>query len=402
MQTLQFNEESLYTGNINKYTARLASPLSRFVENGAILTTYYNVNMDRSTFDRGIQDIDNLFGKHAPLRYDRIINFPLYGFDQANPTNSDEKQMEDINVEGNAVILPSTLVPHENDMFIVNHLQMRGIFQVKEVIYDSMKVEGYYQIRYELKSTSDETFKNIENQTINRYKFKPDAVGTTLNPIINEDDYVKRNEIESMVNTMIDSYTSLFYNKRHNCFLYEDNQTGTRWFDFCGNHFMAKHSLMNKPNNTNVIMLHHKLIDTRFNYYYERSVYKWIERDAPKRFMNKFKFRFVDGIAYIDSSFYNWYEDDIMIALPVHPICDTQICYNFFNDKQLSLFDCPCEESMNEYETIIQKFINGTLFSINDISLYTADALMSSIYNPHQYFYTPIIIYIIRKVLSMN
>ena len=144
---LIFNEENMINGNIFKFEQRLQSHVNKYVENGAILTTYFSQREDATTVDRGTQDIDQLFGKQSPLRFNKILNFPLYGFGKANPDNSDELQIEDINVEGDCVILPSTIVPKPMDFFMVNHLKMKGIFQVVSIQYDSMKVEGYYIIK---------------------------------------------------------------------------------------------------------------------------------------------------------------------------------------------------------------------------------------------------------------
>lgn len=402
MNSLQFNEESLLTNNIFKYEQRLHSHTNKYVENGAVLTTYFNMNEDATTVDRGLKDIEQIFGKQSPLRYNQIDNFPLYGFNQANPNNTDENQVEDITVEGDCIILPSTIVPHQHDFFIVNHLKMRAFFQVVEVTYDSMKVEGYYKIRYRLHSTSAETQENLTKQTIGHYKCDLFAVGTQKNPIIKMEDFVRKAQIEDMVNDMITSYRSLYYNEKHNCFLYRDQKSGLRWFDLCGNDFIAKNSLMNFENGTNVITLHHKLNEPNSQVYYNRSIYSWIERDAPIRFLNKFNLRFLDGIDYRDSSFHMWSEDDIAVAVPAPQDCHAEMCHPFFDTERIELFLNKDLVSENDYEMLIKKYINGQISSIQDISLYTSDALMSSIKNEDIFLYTPIIIYIIRKILEMN
>ena len=66
-----------------------------------------------------------------------------------------------------------------------------------------------------------------------------------------------------MVNQMISSYRALFYNERHNCFLYHDPETGMDLFDMCGNEFMSIYSVMNMRNSTKVIVLTDKVRDHR-------------------------------------------------------------------------------------------------------------------------------------------
>ena len=148
--SLIFDEKTMLDQNIFKYENRLKAATSRFVGEGALLTKYFNLSENRTTVDRGLQSIDQLFGQKSPLRFNQISNFPIYGTQPFNPANDDSNQIEDINVEGEAIILPSTVVPRPNDFFMLNHLKMKAVFRVVDVQYDSMKIEGYYKIKYYL------------------------------------------------------------------------------------------------------------------------------------------------------------------------------------------------------------------------------------------------------------
>jgi hypothetical protein len=403
MSGLIFDEQSMIDNNIFKYEQRLKSHTNKYIENGALLTTFFNIRDNATTVDRGLRDIDKIFGLKSPLRFNKILNFPVYGFGQANPNNTDEAGIEDINIEGECIIQPSTIVPSPNDFFIINHLKMRGIFQVTDVQYDSMKQEGYYKIKYRLHSTSFEILQNLEKQTVETYHCDLNAIGSNISPIMKKDDFVKKGQIEQMVNQMISSYRSMFYNERHNCFLFYNQETGTRWFDMCGNEFMAKHSIMNSDSNK-VIILHEKIIDRQFALFYNNSIYNWIEIDCPIRFLRKFNFILTDAEGYPDSSFARWSEGDIEVIQPL-ALHQSKINYQklgFFDANQIKGFE-GSDEPNSEYEKLIYKFINNSQsISIDDISLYTADALLSSVKHLDIYLYTPMIIYIIRKILSMN
>lgn len=402
---LIFNEESLINGNIFKFEQRLQSHVNKYIENGAILTEYYSQREDATTVDRGTRDIDQLFGNKSPLRFNRIENLPLYGFGQANPDNTDEQQIEDINVEGDCIILPSTIVPKPMDFFRINHLKMNAIFEVTNVTYDSMKVEGYYKIHYRLHSTSNETIENLNKQTIETYHTDLNAIGSNVNPIIRKDDFILKSKIQQMINSMITSYRSLFYNERHNCFLYHDHQTGLDYFDLCGNEFMAKHAIMNYENSSNVIILHDKVNERQMSYYYNNSIYNWIELGAPSRMIQKFYYILNNAEGYQDSSFNRWGDGDIQIMQPI-PLQSVGLLnqdHSYFDDIQFQSFIGKDEPVSSEYDKLIWKYINKhNSLNIQDISLYTADALLSSIKEIDVFLYTPIIIYIIREILSMN
>ena len=406
MSGLIFNEENMINGNIFKFEQRLQSQVNKYVENGAILSKYYSQRENDTTVDRGLQNIDQLFGIKSPLRYNKINNLPLYGFNQANPDNTDENQIEDINVEGECVILPSTIVPKQNDFFEINHLKMFALFQVTSVTYDSMKVNGYYKIHYRLISNSEETIQDLQKRVMETYSVELDAIGTSTNPVIQEDDFTYKNKVIQMVNKMISNYRALYYNNRHNCFLFHDPETGLDWFDMCGNEFMAKYSIMNMANSGKVIVLSDKLQDRQMSLYYANSVYSWIELGAPARLVRRFFFDLIYADCYPYSSFARWNEGDIIQV--IQPFANQQEKinnqkYSFFDDTTLNAFLDPNTEPFNEYEKLIWKYIyKPNQLTLKDVSLYTGDALINSIRNIDTFLYTPIVIYIIRMILGMN
>lgn len=400
---LIFDEQTLINSNIFKFENRLKSSTSRFIAEGAILTTYYQINEPRTTVDRGLQDIDQLFGKKSPLRFNQINNFPLYQFNQINVNNDAELQIEDISTDGECIILPSTIVPNPNDFFILNHLKMNAIFRVTEVSFDSMRVDGYYKIKYHLYSTSTDTINSLKQQTVGIFFTDLNSIGTEVNPIIKEDNFVLRGKIKQMVNKMIEGYRSLYYNERHNCFLYFNPKTRQRWFDMCGNEFIAKHNLLNIENANNVIMLSDKLRDSKLPLLYNSSIYNWIELDCPKEGLARFYFRLSYGCDYMTSSFFRWNERDVMV---MHPLLNSEETAEV---NELSYFDREQFDSLlgdispyGDIEKLIYNFMNNKSISIYDIPLNIANGILYSLKNRDIFLYTPIIIYIIRKILRMN
>lgn len=403
---LIFNEENFINDNIFKFEDRLKSHLNKYVEKGFIFTTYFSQAENATTVDRGIRDIEQLFGSKSPLRFNRINNFPIAPItDSLNPDNTDEQQFEDINVEGEYIVYPSTIVPKPMDFFIINHLKMKAIFEVTDVSYDSMKVEGYYKIKVRLHSTSEETLANLNNQVEDIFFTDLNSIGTNTNPIIKEEDFIYKQKVEKMICKMIESYKSLFYNQRHNCFLFFDQESGRYYFDLCGNEFIAKHGLMNVPNSMNVIVLHEKIRDIQMEYYYNNSIFNWIEIGAPLKHLQQFYCLKSFADAYPTSSFALWGEGDVIILIPlaVHQNGINAREFSYFDTEQINSFMSNVESDANEYEKLIWKYIhNGTSLKLQDISLELADALLSSIKHIDLYLYIPIIIYIIRQILQMN
>lgn len=406
MSGLIFSEEQLINGNLFEFENRLKSNMNKYNDGGELLTTYFSQDELSSTVDRGLQDIDNLIGKHSPFRFTRIMNLPLNQFTPTTPENTEESQIEDISVEGDAVIFPSTIIPKQFDFFIINHIRMSALFQVTSVQYDTMKVDGYYKIHYRLHSTSKETIDNLLTQVKKTCYTDLNAIGSNRNPIIEEGDFVLRSKIEKMVCSMIHSYRSLFYNKRHNCFLYEDMNRGITYFDNCGNEFMAKYALMNYHNSPDVIVLNNKLRGNRLTLEYHNSVYNWIDIDCPERFIQKFYYKTTESEMYPESSFCLWGDTDIHVINPLS-IQEANLNnreFSIFDDDQLNAFlDKNTEPAASYFDLLMWKFINkqGQL-SLTDVPLYIGDTLFSSIKYKDVYFYTPIAVYIIRKILRLN
>lgn len=402
---LIFNEESMINGNVFKFEQRLQTHVNKYIENGMILTTYYSQRDSSTTVDRGFQDVDKLFGKGSPLKYNRINNLPLFGFGQANPENTDEQQIEDINIEGETQVVPNTVVPKQSDFFQVNHLQMVALFQVTSVNYDSMKPNGYYKIHYRLISTSEDTIKELQDQVVETYETELNAVGSNLNPIIREDDFHYRNKVRMLVNQMIMNYRAMYYNEKHNCFLYHHPDMGLDWFDMCGNEFIAKFSLMNAENSGRVIVLHDKLQERQKLWYYSNSVYSWIELGAPTRMVRRFFFDLIYAEGYPYSSFARWGEGDVQVMQPFanqqEDINNQR--YSFFDDTTLQALMDDKREPLGEFEKLLWKYMyKPNQLVIHDVPLTIADTLINSVRHLDTFLYTPIIIFIIRRILGMN
>jgi len=124
MNGMIFDEKTLFDENIFKYESRLKSQVNRYTENGMLLTTYFSQREDATTVDRGTRDIEELFGNRSPLRFNKINNVPINGFGQTTPNNNEESEIEDFSVEGEAIIIPGTIIPKQFDFFIIEHLKM--------------------------------------------------------------------------------------------------------------------------------------------------------------------------------------------------------------------------------------------------------------------------------------
>lgn len=426
MSGLIYDEQSLVDQQMFKYDKFLHSRINKYTGQGRTIVTYWNINDSKTTTSLGMGTHYQILGPDSPLRYDNIENMILLGF---TPLNPEEKQASTTNVRnyglsGEAGVIPGTIMPKENDFFIVNHLNMNHLFRVTQVSQDGLNTDGSYKINYELYTTNPQDIEKLRNQTVGKFIMDLQTIGgEDLTPVIGKEDHELRSRLIRMVDDMVENYVSRFYDHTHNCFILHLN--GRTLFDLCGNMFMAKHGVMINDNSTgNIVLNPNKIRDQRIDFLYQKSPYKWIERDAPVRYLESFKFHTVKGYSYPDSSF-AMYGYDVDIMIPVDPWCDSSSCEKFFPDEVLFILDnegntrscrvddCRCCQHIKtcprhfkcqrfDYVSIIHDFIHGKLRSIHDLSLYTGDQLFDNSESQEIYLWTPIIIYIIKQVLKIK
>ena len=367
-----------------------------------------------------------ILGIDSPLRYDKIENMVLIGFNQATPSDKQISQstVRNYGVEGIAYVIPGTIMPKENDFFIVNHLNMEHLFRVTQVGQDGLTTDGSYQINYSLFSTNPREIQFIEKQTVTRNIMDLQTVGgSDLTPVIGVEDYEHRSRLIKMVDDMVENYVARFYDKRHNCFLLHLN--GRTLFDLCGHYFMARTGIMISDNRTqNIVLSDNKINTYELEYLYQKSPYKWIERDAPLSYLETFKYHLVSSFDYPDSSFAK-YGDDVKIIYPHDPWCDMEYCHWYFPMKVYEILEsdcdcrccceCDCKKCQKKYAchrdwnlkrrdyvSLIHNYIHGNIKSIHDLSPYIGDQLFDMSMSEQMFLWTPMIIYIIKQTLKIK
>jgi hypothetical protein len=427
MANLIYDDDTLVDQQMYKYDKILHSRLMKYTGSGRTLVRYYNINEQNTTTSLGLGQHYQIIGRDSPLRYDMIEQMILLGFSPLQPeeTQASSTQVRNYALHGEAYIIPGTIMPKENDFFVVNHLKMIHLFRVVQVTQDGLNTDGSYKINYELFSTNPKEINLLENQVVGKYQMDLQTIGgEDLTPIIGKEDYELRRRLILMINDMMEDYISRYYNSTHNCFLC--NLNGRTLFDLCGNYFMAKHGVMMNDNAYNNIILNpNKTKDPRLENLYQKSPYKWIERDAPIRYLDTFKYHTMKGFNFPESSF-ALYGSDVDIMIPNDPWCASPSCADFFPRAVYDIFNneqdirqchedmchnCTiCQSCVNrhfrlqrfDYVSIIHDFIYGRLTDIHKLSLYSGDQLFDHADTEEIYLWTPIIIYIMKQTLKLK
>lgn len=423
---LVYDEQSLVDEQIHKYDKFLHSRINKYTGSGRTPAIYYNIDDTNTTTSLGLDSNYGVIGHDSPLRYRKIINMILIGFSPLNPQNNTaaSTSIRNYDLSGDAFIIPGTIMPKENDFFIVKHVQMTHLMRVTEVTQDGLNTDGSYRISYSLYSTSPTDIDQLNRQVIGEQIMDLQTVGgEDLTPVIGKEDYELRSRLIKMVDDMVENYIANFYDHKHNCFILRLD--GCALFDPCGNMFMSRNGVMIRDNaHGNIVLNENKIRDTRMEYLYQRSPYKWIERDAPLRYLDTFKYRLLKAYNYPDSSFAN-YGDDIDVMIPGESWCEHPDCQFYFPMEVYNILDAECDcRKCNEckckccehrrhcirayhlknydYISLLRGFIHGEIRSIQDLSLYIGDQLFDNSMSRDVFLWTPIIIYIIKQTLKIK
>ena len=390
------NEEKLMEDNIFKFENRLNSQLTRFLDKSPVFVTYYHVNVNETTTDEGFRDIESIIGNRSPLRFQKIENFPMYGLDQVVLAIQDSEQGLDTEYSGEAVILPNTIKPLQNDIFKINHVKGSFLFRVTEVQYDNIRPDNYYKINFRFEWLDDEKADKLDEQVEENFSCILQNIGTEENCLIQEDYYKQLKLIDEMFNDMVKTYKILFYNERYNCFLWE-RLDGYKIYDPFQTVFFNNHKLLNNKADYSTIMLSEEFNDHKRKLKYERSIYRCFERRDTK-LLSEFKYHTIPGTYKKDSSFARWNDQSIMIVEIPSPQDDsatesllTQDIINTFK------MNGPTD---SKYVELMQKFIRNESMTVYDIPTNLNEELIKLDANEEVFFFTPILMYIIQTVVN--
>ena len=205
--------ETIYESKSNNFLQGQGQP---------ILVTYYNINDNESSVENGTETVDNLVGKDSPFRYNKIENFPIYGFHELNIEQNDlEGGLIDLDMELDLTILPNTIRPLPNDYFEYRFKNRPGnlVFRVNNVQLTSLKSNGFYRIFAHMQAINDDgsyTSQIDKYQVVKEFKTDLDRIGTNDRCLINSLLYDKILKYEKVLNELSTDYLDTFYRKSYN------------------------------------------------------------------------------------------------------------------------------------------------------------------------------------------
>lgn len=396
------NEKQMVEDNIFQFEERLKAPSSRFIDSTQTYVDYYHIDNEGTTTDAGFIDVASILGFRSPIKFKKIHDFPLYGIEQIVLSIQDADQGLDTEYTGEAIILPNTIKPLQNDYFVIKYLRDSYLFRVTDVNYDSVMADGFYRISYMLDFIDDEKFQELEKQVEESYECVLENIGTENNCIIESTVHVNLTEINKIYDEMVQTYLSIFYDERYNCVLGDLNK-GRRLYDPYMTDFINRHHLFNKKNDLQTIILSEQIEDKFYKIKYEKSVYRFIERQDIDR-IRKFTFSLYKGTMHPESAFYRWKDSSIEVVDVIDAFLENDA---FLYGESIDIFSEDFvemvqnnEEMNNDYGKLISKFIKKEKIELNEIGRKLEEELLDFNSSMEVFFFTPIILYIIRETIK--
>ena len=390
------NEQKMVEDNIFKFENRLNSQISRFLDKSPVFVTYFHINVNETTVDGGFKDIEDIVGNRSPLKFQKIENFPIYGLEPVVLSIQDNDQGLDTEYSGECVILPNTIKPLQNDIFMINHVKGSFLFRVTEVQYDNIRPDNYYKIAYRFEWLDDDKVDELNEQVQEKYSCILQNIGTENNCIIKEEYLERIQNIDDMYDDMVSTYKTIFYNERYNCFLGETND-GYKIYDPLQTIFFNKHKLLNKKQDYSTTILTEGFVDNKRKIKYEKSIYRFFERRDLK-LISTFPYNTFPANYKKDSSFSRWNDKSVIVA-DIPSTMDMNNAIDLLSIDLVNSFKYNGPQD-SKYIELMQKFIRKEEITIYDIPLDLNEELLRLDANEEVFFFTPILLYIIQVVVN--
>ena len=379
--------------------SRLNNPFYIYGDRKPTIVTYYNINHNASTLDKGSSTLYDDIGQNSSLRFNKIENFHLYGIEKINVNLDVGEYGLESPIEGEALILPNTIVPVPGDMFIINHvIDKPYLFMVTGIGIDTLYTgANFYKISYKLTRTDMDALTSLETvQTIKRFTYKAGNVGTTLTPLIESNQAELIDKIEENIDTLLNYYMNLFYKNSVQNFILEYQHMYL--YDPYLIEFMIRNKLFALSGNNYFHVEQAVYIGDTFALEYDHSIFKDIEiKKSNMRLNSVYPVPVDDPNSLLVDRLESYYKlsNKVMYKDYDNPInwLDMDLLDRVINNE---LYD---EDSNLYYRNLLILYMNNKEFDITD-------KLMNSImdiefnYTKELFYMIPILVFILKSYVN--
>lgn len=283
IRTSTFNKNNMQNLLSSNTKNLLNNPYYLFNNTSGFPCTYFNINTTMTTLDEATRGNYANISPDDPIRYNQINNFIIYGIDKIEPNlEIGEFGLEGSDIQGDAIVLPNTIIPYPGDYFFLEQIEKKYLFKVTAVNPNSLDTGAtLYKINYTL-SNSDEV-RSILPQVIKKYNFYINNYGSNFGCIIEESIALEIEKLEKYLILLKDYYIQLFYDPKIQSFSYLRNGC-TKVYDPYLIEFMIRNNTL--KGSTNYIYVSQQVyLPSTFGVDYDRTFFSSLEdKDCNKHY----------------------------------------------------------------------------------------------------------------------
>lgn len=406
------NITTLYNNLVN-------NPFYNWNDKKPSIVTYYNINKDYSSLDPGSKiQYDNI-NDDSPIRYNRIYDFIIYGFDKIElQIENGEFGLESSEIEGDVYILPNTIIPYEGDYFEVSHIRdSTWLFIIKDVQRDTLQNgSNAFKLSYKLEYLDHNM---ILNKIKWNYRMIETREGTNISSIVRCEDYDIARIIDEKAVMLKGYYEELFYDSKVQTFIYEDLRE-FRFYDPFMIEFLIRNKILDNGEYTDYTYVDHKLdIPKTFSLDYDKTFFRSFEKKDKYKLQSsnhKVTYKTINSFGTLFESryetYYEVYYEDLYTNYNLNCISDDLINRVILNNLYTNLDD---NYSIFAWSNIIIKYFNDEDLEVEELNsldnlLYFYKEYINSIENKKElleidssirlFYIIPLIIFCLEKYIE--
>lgn len=338
------------------YNDLVNNPFYTLNDKKPTIVTYYNINKDYSSLDPGSKLSMDHLGPDSPIRWNRIQDFILYGFNKIEmEMDNDEFGLEAAKIEGECYILPNTIIPTEGDLFEVEHITSSSwLFIVKDVQKDTLdNGSNAYKINYKLEYLDhDEIMKKI----IYNFKMIDVREGTNISKIVRCEDYDIAKIMDEKAVLLKKYFQELFYNKKVQTFIFSD-LTEYRVYDPFMIEFLIRNKILDNGEDSYIYVTHQIPLINTFTLEYDKTFFRVFEKCEKDKLVSSARYASMEEInsygTIFSSRFESYYKANYLKMPGYNISClEDEIAFKIVDNK-LQI------ESENLWKNILIKYFNN-------------------------------------------
>lgn len=281
---LNTNHTNTINSLVEGFKKKLDNPYYLYTDKKAVLVTYYNQNLAKSSLDEGSQLNYEPIGKDSPTRYNKILDAYLFGIERIMADlDMGEYGLESSPIEGECIVIPNTFEPLPNDYFTINHHKSDNklLFKVTSVNIDTAdNGANFYKLNYRLSTIDDDNYSLIENQVVDTFNMVINNVGSQYKAIVKNTEYNAIEELEIVLDRLKEYYVALFFKNRIQTFVYKFDDRN--FYDPFMIEFLRRHDVL-KGLSKDMYVSHAIPTSPTFYLDYDRTFFRSLELANPKK-----------------------------------------------------------------------------------------------------------------------